>query len=181
MPDPTIDPAGAKEFETPPTPAPAAKAVSQLDRLKERRRRAREEREPLDLDIPGYGGELVARYRVLSFEEMEKLQDRGGKMARAADIEVELKITMDTIAAACVGIFLREDGKLRPLNEVDAKFGDEPVRYDERLAEAVGVDSEGKVRILIRRMFPTELSIIGHLQRVSNWMSGVNDADDEDF
>lgn len=181
MADPVKTPAEAEEFETPRTPAPAAKAVSPLDRLKERRRKAQEERDPLDLDIPGYGGELVARYRVLSFEEMEKLQERGGKMAQVADKEAELKITMDTIAAACVGIFLREDDKLRPLNEVDAKFGDEPVRYDERLAEAVGVDSEGKVRVLIRRMFPTELSILAHLQRISNWMEGVNDVDDRDF
>jgi hypothetical protein len=171
----------AEEFETPPTPVPPEKAVSQLDRLKERRRKAREDREPLELDIPGYGGELVAKYRVLDYDELEKLEEKGLKMARAQEGEVKMKITIDTIAKACVGIFLREGDNLRPLNEVDSKFGDEPVCYDERLAGAVGVDHGRKVRTLIREMFPTDLSIFSHLDRISNWMEGVNDADDQDF
>jgi hypothetical protein len=158
------------------------KPATQLDRLKERRRKLAEDRPPLDLAIPGYGDELVARYRVLDFDEMQKLRERGGKMAQAQDREAELKVTMDTIAAACVGIFCRqEDGTLKPLNEIAPEFGDEPVRYDSRLAEAVGVDSEGKVRVLILQMFPTELSIIGHLGQIDAWMSGLNEADDSDF
>jgi hypothetical protein len=175
---------------TPPEhPAPkeaistAAKPVeSQLDRLKKRRREARENREPLDLPIPGYGDELVARYRVLDYDELRKLETRGAKMAQAGDTEAGLKVTMDTIAQACVGIFLRQDdGSIKALNECVSEFGDEPIRYDERLAETVGVDAEGKVRVVIRRVFPTDLAILGHLAQISNWMEGVNDTDDQDF
>jgi hypothetical protein len=156
--------------------------TSRLERLRERRRAAREDREPLDLPIPGYADELVARYRILDYEELQKLQKRGGEMARSGDKEAGLKVTIDTISQACVGIFLaEEDGSLRPLNEVDPDYGDEPVRYDERFAEVVDIDAEGKVRVLIRRAFPSDLSIIAHLERISNWMESTNDADDEGF
>ncbi len=155
---------------------------SQLDRLKKRMRSAREDREPLELPIPGSGDELVAKYRVLDYEELQRLEKRGAKMAQSGDTQAGLNITMDTIAQACVGIFLaQEDGSLKPLNEVDPSYGDEPVRYDERFAEVAGVDAEGKVRVLIRRAFPTDLSIIAHLARISNWMESTNDADDEGF
>ena len=171
-------PEGEEEIVTPSSGKPS----NQLERLKEHRRRLNEEREPLDLAIPGYSDELVARYRVLDYDEMDKLRRRGGRMAQAQDREAELKVTMNTIAAACVGIFVRqEDGTLAPLNEQAPEFGEEPVRYDGRLASALGVDSEGKVRTLIRRMFPTELSIIGHLERIDAWMSGVSEDDDGDF
>ena len=156
--------------------------VSRLERLRERRRAAREDRAPLDLPIPGYGDELIARYRVLDYGELQKLQKRGGDMARSGDKEAQLKVTMDTIAQACVGVFLaEEDGSLRPLNEVDPDYGDDPVRYDERFAEVVQVDAEGKVRTLIREAFPSDLAILAHLERLDSWMSSTNDADDEGF
>lgn len=187
MPDALVD----QNPVTPPEANPPKEAIStgpkpaqqsQLERLKKRRREARENREPLDLPIPGYGDELVARYRVLDYDELQKLERRGSKMAQAGDTEAGLKVTMDTIAQACIGIFLRQDdGSLKPLNECVTEFGDEPVRYDARLAETVGVDAEGKVRVVIRRVFPTDLSIIGHLAQISNWMEGVNDTDDEGF
>jgi len=170
-----------------PIETPPARPTSQLERLKQRRRKLAEERRPLDLAIPGWEdiegwGTLVGRYRVLDYEELEQLKKRGMKMARTQDPETELKITIDTIAAACVGIFCRqENGTMKPLNETDPAFGDEPVRYDERLADAIGADAEGKVRTLIRQMFPTELSIFGHLERIDGWMSGINQGDDEDF
>jgi hypothetical protein len=175
--DPPEHPAPAEAIST-----GAKLETSRLERLRERRRAAREDRDPLDLPIPGYGDELIARYRVLDYDELQKLQKRGGEMARSGDKEAGLKVTIDTIAQACVGIFLaEEDGSLRPLNEVDPSYGDEPVRYDERLAEVVGIDAEGKVRILIRRAFPSDLSIIAHLERIDSWMSSTNDADDAGF
>jgi hypothetical protein len=155
--------------------------ASRLERLRERRRAAREDRAPLDLPIPGYGDELIARYRVLDYEELQKFQKRGGEMARSGDKEAGLKVTIDTIAQACVGIFLAEEGGLRPLNEVDPGYGDDPVRYDERFAEVVAVDAEGKVRTLIRKAFPSDLAIIAHLERIDNWMSSSNEADDAGF
>jgi hypothetical protein len=170
-------------IEDAPAP-PKGKPSNQFERLKELRRKMGEERPPLELAIPGYNDELVARYRVLDYDEMERLQRRGGKMAQAQDREAQLKVTMDSIAAACVGMFVRqEDGALKPMNECpsDLDLGDEPIRYDERLAKVLGIDSQGKVRVLIREMFPTELSIIGHLERIDAWMSGVSESDDEDF
>jgi hypothetical protein len=165
--------------------ASPAKPTNQLERLKELRRKRGEERRPLDLAIPGYEDQLIARYRVLDHDKVEKLKRRVRKMVQAQDDDAELKGAMDTIAAACVGMFVRqEDGSLKPMNECpsDLELGDEPIRYDERLAEVLGIDSEGKVRTLIFQMFGEEgLIIENHFQRIDAWMSGVNEDDDEDF
>jgi hypothetical protein len=164
-----------------PTPQGAKPAETQLDRLKERRRKVRETRDPLQLEIPEYGGELVAAYRVLGWEEMTKLREKGNQMAAANDPEAELKVTMSTIAAACVGFYVRQDdGDLKPLNETVESFGDEPVRYDSRLAEALGIDTD-RVWVVIREMFPTDLSIISHLAEISRWMESSRSEDDADF
>lgn len=165
-----------------PRPAPSAKpdAASPLDQLKERRRKLQEERDPLMLDIPGYGGRLVAGYKVLDWEVIKGIRDKGADMARANDQNAELKVTIDTIAAACVGIFLSEDGKTTPLNETLAEFGDDPVLYDNRLAKALGIDTD-RVRVVIREIFPTDLSIFSHLEEISRWMEFENSEVDEDF
>lgn len=182
--DDAPEPEGAAGITLPPPPK---KPANQFDRLKEHRRRLAAGREPLDVAIPGYNDELVARYRVLDYDELQKLRRRGGKMAQAQDPEAELKVTMDTIAAACVGMFVRqEDGSLLLMNECpsDLDLGDEPICYDERLAEVLGIElpTQSKVRSLIYQVFGEEdLLIFGHLERIDGWMSGINEDDDQDF
>src|SRR4051812_42606756 len=92
---------GPSVDDTKPVQPSAKPAANRLDRLKEKRRKVNEKREPLKLQIPEYGDELVAAYRVLEFEELKKLNDKGREMAAANDPRAELKITCDTIAAAC--------------------------------------------------------------------------------
>ncbi len=166
-----------------PRPKPSAKpaAGNRLDRLKQRREKVNEKRDALKLQIPEYGEELVAAYRVLSFEELKKLNEKGREMAAANDPRAELKVTCDTIAAACVGFYtLDEDGSEIPLNEVDESLGDEPIVYNAKLAEALGVETK-LVRELIEAIFPTDLSIIAHLAEISRWMESNRASDDADF
>lgn len=164
-----------------PKPPSAKPASNRLDSLKEKRRKVRQKRDPLKLEIPEYGGELVAAYRVLDWEEMARLREKGNEMAAANDLEAELKVTCDTIAAACVGFFTTDDeGKPMPLNETEDEFGDQPILYDSRLARILEIDTD-KVRILIREMFPTDLSIIAHLAEISRWMESNRASDDSDF
>src|SRR4051812_23283227 len=92
-----------------PKPQSEKSATNRLDSLKEKRRRVRKPRKPLELEIPEYGGELVAAYRVLDWEELTKLREKGTEMSAANDPKAELKVTCDTIAAACVGFYVRED------------------------------------------------------------------------
>ena len=164
-----------------PTRKDAAKAPENaIERLREKRRKVRAPREPLKLEIPGYGDTLVAAYRNLDWEELKTLREKGGEMAATNDKDAELKVTMDTIAEACVGFYVRESGELVPLNETVEAFGTEPVCYDSRLAEALGIDTN-RVRTLIREMFPTDLSIIAHLAEISRWMESTRAEDDESF
>jgi hypothetical protein len=161
---------------------PSAKpAENRLDSLKEKRRKVRTKRDPLKLEIPEYGADLVAAYRVLDFEELKKLREKGEEMAAANDPRAELKVNCDTIAAACVGFYtLAEDDSEIPLNETEESFGDEPIVYDSRLAEALGVETK-LVRELILAIFPTDLSVIAHVAQISRWMESTRANDDADF
>lgn len=163
-----------------PVPAATKPAENALDRLKEKRRKVRRAREPLKLDIPDYDGDLVAAYRVLDWPEMKALREKGNAMAATNDPGAELKVTADTIAAACVGFYGQGREGLVPLNELKEEYGDEPVIYDDRLADALGIETKS-VRTLIFEMFPTDLSIIAHLAEISRWMESSRSEDDEDF
>lgn len=159
---------------------PGAKPTTQLERLKAEREKATERREPLDLPLPGYSL-LVARYRALTYEEIEKLLDKGRKMVKAHEPEFRLKITMDSLAKACVGMFTRtEAGDLLPVNELKEDYGDEPVLYDGRLADALGLEAD-TARAVIREAFPHDLAIFAHWEEVSSWMEDTAAEDDQDF
>jgi hypothetical protein len=167
---------------TDPAEKPSAKpAANRLDRLKKKREQVNQEREPLKLQIPEYGDELVAAYRVLNFEELNKLLERGEAMTAQGDPRAKFKVSCDTIAAACVGFYtLDENGEEIPLNEIDESLGEEPITYKDKLAEALGVETR-KVRELIEEIFPTDLSIMAHLGEISRWMESNRESDDADF
>lgn len=188
--DPTLDIErdDAEEAATPP--------ASPLDRLRELHREARRERPQLDMNIPGFQGALVARYRVLDYNpELRDLNKRARKMFQADDPDADLKAMIDVIVTACTGIFLRkeETGELVPLEETAVELGDTPVTYNRKLAEAVldidelaQLDREsgsGRVRArdVVRAVFPSEVAINNHHTRLEAWMAQASEGADQDF
>src|ERR1039457_18670 len=64
-------------------------------------------------EVPGYGGQLYARYRPLDFREARKIGQRHEHVKD--EIERELRMAADTLVAACVSCEAHIDGETHPL------------------------------------------------------------------
>lgn len=127
--------------------------------------------ETVDLDIPNYKGQLVAKYRILSNEELEKIAKRirrafKGQRDRQADMV--LAMAEDGLIASCVGMFFRnEDGELLPL--LADGF---PMVYDNNLAEFLNLDvTNARDTVLYVFGGPTrDMAVVDHYMRIIRWM-----------
>lgn len=112
-----------------PEPVTEAAPGSVLAMLRARAKSLREEK-TTDLDIPGYDGYLVGRYRAVSLARI---------FARSTGVQTPLTIewttAADTLATALVELFMRDspDGELHPL------FKDQPARFDDDLVECLAL------------------------------------------
>jgi len=81
----------------------------------------------VDLDIPGYNGVLVGRYKAISIARVY-----GGPGGQLRNPLAEWAPAADALARALVGLFGRnEQGELEPL------FNDQDARFDDDLVEAL--------------------------------------------
>lgn len=130
----------------------------------------------LDLDIPGYGGKLFARFRPY---EVAKSERKGLAMARAArqGRPVVLASAIDTITNACEQLFVRnEKHEDLPIDPVA------PVMFDKRLAQMLGFDSPALTEAahVILELFPTQQSILAFSVEIGEWLNtAVQEADQE--
>lgn len=145
---------------------------SVLERLKRRREQLGADRTEV-FDIPGYNGELAARYKPVDFEMLKKLLN---KIDRSKNPRIELLVMADILIMACDEILVRADGKLGPL---DPK-ADEPVRYDDRLAEFFGFEA-ANARQVVFGVFNNDIAIPSHHKEVLDWMQGVTQENTEDL
>jgi hypothetical protein len=145
-----------------------------LDRLKEIRREFQAEHE-VALEIPGYRGELLARYVPLPWEVIRNLTMRAERMRRAPDIEVT--VAADGLINACVGFVYRDvaSGKREPL-----KFGGEEITgYGPTLARALGIENVETVREITKAVFPDDMALVSHYGMLMDWQAERNDSDEE--
>jgi len=166
--------------------APAEAPRSLADELEADRKSMASERVPLELELPGYGSKLVAKYRVLDGDELEKLSERQRKMSLSHDKKAVLKSMCDTIIAACVGFFTTRDGDLVPLEDAMPELGVEgPIRYDRNLARALRIemDENPTARSILVDAFGNgenvELLILAHYRDLDQWMGAANVTDDQ--
>jgi hypothetical protein len=130
------------------------------------------------LTIPGYKGELVAEYRVLDVtNELDKITVKNRQQYSKMG-EVALYVTMDVLITACVQLYFFDGEKMRPLSESIGP-DEPPVRYDDRLAEFLGLDTsqaEGSfARETLRQTFGgNEQAIIDHGRKLNQWMSDTS-------
>jgi hypothetical protein len=165
---------GPFEEDVPVVEAPEETGSSIISDLRRRQQEVHRERH-IDKEIPGYGGQMFARYRLFTFAELSALVPRRG---RGEQSEQNLRINVDLLAKACEEILVRKDGELIPLAQ-EAQF-DAPVRYDARLAELLGIDAS-KARDVVLKTFGADLVLSAHADDLVEWMRNASDEADEDF
>lgn len=121
----------------------------------------------LDLDIPGYGGELVARYKLLNWDHVRRIAK---KHENSREKRKLLYAQVDLLIEACDGFYRRVDGgeELAPLDP------ERTIRYDKALAEGMGFSEEESesARKVCLALFVNDLALVDHHGDLLNWMRG---------
>lgn len=141
--------------------------TSLIEQLREKRRAAAGNI-TVDLPIPGYRGSVVGRYRLVDpLVEGKEIGDR----VRAQfddDRAREHYAFVDTLIAACQGLYLRtETGELEPIDP----DGQGPARYDARLADALGIQAGSSRDVLDALFNGNKVAIDTHALRLAQWMA----------
>ena len=128
------------------------------------RRDERAADEFLDLPIPTWGGELVARYEVVDRDTLERMIARRNPSAQ---------VDADFLVRACSGIYML-DGDTGELVPVPGHYEGEVARYDAALGEALSLDA-GSGRELVTYLFRDNVvAISSHALKVLRWMQDTS-------
>lgn len=132
-----------------------------------------------DLPVPGYHGEMVARYKVLDSHEMASI---GVTIRKTIKDQTEQQIAamIDMLLKSCIEIFWRTDeGPLVPLSKVLQT--DTEVRYDQNLASFLGHDVQ-TARAALQAVFgDNDVAIMRHAMSVQDWMADTTKDANGDF
>ena len=148
-----------------PALAPSKPAGSPFAALRAEREAASKE-VVIDLRVPRYATPVFVRYRAPEKARITAITD-------AAQKKRDKSVTPEAVLLAeyCVGVF-EKDSDGNPIGDP----ADWP-RFDERLAEYLGVDSETKSAAdVVRKLFTTEGDIIKHATELISW-AGFNAGD----
>lgn len=134
----------------------------------------------LDQDVPGYEGDLVCRYNPIPWEEAKRIAD---KLEKSSNPRKELYAQADVLIRACREFLIKIDGKLVPLQEAFPELGDEPIRYDDRLAKAIGFDlvNGSEARSACLRLFNNDMAVSAQHNVVMDWIQSSSRGSDQDF
>ena len=135
-----------------------------------------------DIDIPGYGGELFCRYRLLSSFEIDQIVKRSRNSSGRS--EQLMNNVLDNVITACEELCLRENGEDIPLRQHPEYDGDRdiPVRYDGNLARFVMLEIEGppSARKVVLALFGNnDIAVSHHAAILSRWMMRSSSEIDE--
>lgn len=158
--------------------------VSSLDRLRKQHAELRKER-TLEIRIPGWNGLLWAVYTPVRAADMRKMAERINRLAGNGTVEDDLAAAADLIITACKEILTVVDGKKIPL-AAEANY-DEPIRFDDRLAEIAGFTAES-ARDVLFGVFPQfedgsviESTVNAHALEIADWISNVDQEVSDEF
>lgn len=153
------------------TKNPNAEVGSVIERLREMRASFSDDAH-VDIEVPGYRGELVARYGPLPWEVVRNIAIRGERGKRNPDIGPLL--AADGLANAIIGFYIREGDELKPLT-----WNGLPVdSYGESLRLVLGLTDAQTVRETVRSVFPDEFSLVSHYGTLMEWQAERDDADE---
>lgn len=153
--------------------APAGPTASVLDRLRARRAELQSERTEV-FEIPGYNG-LRGRYGIVEWDFLKKVAKRTEKSKHPRK---ELYAIVDTLIESCKGIEVFDGSDWKPMHEVFG--GDQVVRYDANLAEALGYPATS-AREAVFGLFPSDIAMTAHMAEVDEWMKGASEEEDDNL
>lgn len=166
---------GRVEVERPGANGDAPDSV--IASLRERRRKIGEVHE-LTLEIPGYGGELFARYHKLEFDDINRISQ---KARESKNPNAALFGQCDFLIQACDTLLIKKaDGSTKPMHELYPELGDEPIRFDERLGQALGYEATSARKAVIG-LFNNDLALNDQANDLVLWMKSSDREDEEDF
>ncbi len=149
-----------------------AGAATPLDRIKGRLEELRQERHT-EIDIPGYGGELVVRYRPVKWEALREIARR---VEQSKSPRRELDGQASTLIDACQEVLIRVDGKLEPIDPAEVH----PVRFDQRLAALLDFEAES-AREVLYGTFNNDLAVVTVHNELAEWMADADEEVNETF
>jgi hypothetical protein len=137
---------------------------SLLGRLRSRAAQLQRER-LLDLDLPGWGGELVLRFRPLDVGQLDRFVQAQAKR-QTSDVSEGI----ESMATMCVGVFGRDGDRLIELADEDG-----PVRIEHRLGVLLGMpiapDATLTTREVVTYLFGGNAFALGQfIERLAEWM-----------
>lgn len=153
-----------------------------LDSLRTMHAARTEDRRKVLMIVPGrYRSMLAARCKPVAWNDQRR---KVRKMQAQGDSEeTELNYGAGVIADACEEILIRPEqgAPLQPMHEVVAEFkGQEPVRFDARLAQALGIDAQGLGPVEICRLvFDNPSALNAYFAELDAWLKEATE-DDED-
>lgn len=152
-------------------PEEAAGSRSLLDRIKARRD---ESDDVLELDIPSWGGELKARYRVVAKAELEKMVRKIRARQSGNGSNDGTEVDLDFLISACIGV-IAEDAESMEREEVASG-------YNAGLADILGhPDGTGTARGLVLYLFKHNgIALAAHSMKVARWMQDTSKRPDSD-
>jgi len=134
-----------------------------------RDRAKKKERQTCDIDLPGYSGELVVRYRLMDGAELEVI---GKKVTRQSKSQAARLVngSCDTLIAACEGFYLRRDN-----DELDPLFLEDSIaKYDQRLARFLQFEAESAREVVLGVFGGNDMEVIQHQMKYAAWMSDTS-------
>ena len=165
---------------------------SGLDRLRALRKQKHDDNTRV-FSLPGYKGELAARYRVLPWEETTSIQRRGMRQAGKNE-RADIEMFSSELVNACVELLVPKEGTTLPVSDDDRwepVLPDRTLRYgDIEIAKSLGIElgDEPRAIDILRAVFVNAVHgnedradyvLNGHHSDVMEWMRGAPD-DEED-
>lgn len=159
------------------------KGKSVRDRLRDRHRQLQNEHHK-DIEVPGYGGDLIARYKVMSPDDIKRASKLVERLPEAERLNVA---AIDQIIAACDSLWTvdpsdpnADENGLVPLDPATPDL-----RFDTRLAAWFGFEADS-ARGTVRAIFTVEgvvnmPAILDHSSKIGRWMQDVSQEVDGAF
>lgn len=139
-----------------------------LDSIREKRARLAAAT-TTEIPVLGYNGELVVKYRLCDpLVEGKEIGNRVHEQFGGDDLESEriYYLYVDSLIAACVGIFARVNGDLVSVDE-----GGEMVDYgDPRLGEFLGFTAETARQAVLEVFGGNKIAVSQHARELQLWM-----------
>jgi hypothetical protein len=161
------------------------RAQSVMERLKAKRE-AIGAQTHITMEIPGYDGELVGKFKRMRWEA---LADVAEQAERSRVKRKQLNGHADVIATACEELLIRKvlpggDVEDIPMHEMFPEdFNGTPVRFDPRLATWLELKLDGTptARKVVFGVFNNDLAVTAMHNDLGAWMQSSKSEEDEDF